>query len=112
MSNDTEELAYYWKAYRDATGKKIRPIFKDYVVRMNNVAVLENFSDAGDMWRYTFEDDDFLETVNRLWNEIKPFYNLLQGYVRAKLRAYYQKELQNDDKLIPAHLLGMYNIHC
>lgn len=79
---------------------------------MNNVALLENFSDAGDMWRYTFEDDDFLETVNRLWNEIKPFYNLLHGYVRAKLRAYYEKELQNDDKLIPAHILGMAKIDC
>ncbi|XP_034828842.1 angiotensin-converting enzyme-like isoform X2 [Maniola hyperantus] len=104
-SNDTDELAYYWKAYRDATGKKIRPIFKDYVNRMNNVAVSENFTDAGEMWRYVFEDDDFMNTVNRLWNEIKPFYNLLHSYVRAKLKAYYKKELK-DDESIPAHILG------
>ncbi|CAH2266095.1 jg11100 [Pararge aegeria aegeria] len=105
-SNDTEELAYYWKAYRDATGRKIRPIFKDYVVRMNNVAVSENFTDAGEMWRYAFEDDNFSETVNRVWNEIKPFYNLLHGYVWAKLKAYYKMELNNNNKLIPAHVIG------
>ncbi|XP_023933964.2 angiotensin-converting enzyme isoform X2 [Bicyclus anynana] len=105
-SNDTDELAYYWKAFRDATGKIIRPIFKDYVIKMNKVAVSENFSDAGEMWRYTFEDDDFPATVDRVWNEIKPFYNLLHDYVRVKLRIYYKTVLSDSDKLIPAHILG------
>lgn len=107
-SNDSEELSYYWRAYRDATGKKIRPIFKDYVIRMNNIAVSENFSDAGDMWRYAFEDNDFTETVDRLWAEIKPLYNILHGYVRAKLKTYHNKELNKDNTAIPAHLLGNY----
>ncbi|CAH0583130.1 unnamed protein product [Chrysodeixis includens] len=105
-SNDTKELAYYWKVYRDTTGKKIRPIFKDYVVRMNRVAESENFTDAGDMWRYAFEDDDFVETVDRIWQEIKPFYDLLHDYVRAKLKIIYKDILKSNDKMIPAHLLG------
>ncbi|CAB3250818.1 unnamed protein product [Arctia plantaginis] len=105
-SNDTKELAYYWKVYRDTTGKKIRPIFKDYVVRMNRVAESENFTDAGDMWRYAFEDDHFVETVDRIWKEIKPFYNLLHDYVRAKLKLVYKDVLMDDDNLIPAHILG------
>ncbi|CAH2981850.1 unnamed protein product [Chilo suppressalis] len=105
-SNDTKELAYYWKAYRDTTGKKIRPIFKDYVMRMNKVAESENFTDAGDMWRYAFEDDHFMETVDRIWREIKPFYDLLHNYVRNKLKAFYRDDLKNGDKFIPAHLLG------
>lgn len=107
-SDDTKELSYYWKAYRDATGKKIHPIFKKYVIRMNNIAISEDFTDAGDMWRYAFEDDNFTETVNRLWSEIKPFYNVLHDYVRAKLRKVYEKEFDKDTALIPAHLLGNY----
>ncbi|XP_063827391.1 angiotensin-converting enzyme-like isoform X2 [Ostrinia nubilalis] len=105
-SNDTKELAYYWKAYRDTTGKKIRPIFKDYVTRMNRVAESENFTDAGDMWRYAFEDDHFVETVDRIWKEIKPLYDLLHDYVRVKLTKYYKEDLQKNDNLIPAHILG------
>ncbi|XP_059058546.1 angiotensin-converting enzyme-like isoform X2 [Achroia grisella] len=104
-SNDTKELSYYWKAYRDTTGKKIRPVFKDYVTRMNRVAELENFTDAGDMWRYAFEDDNFVQTVDRIWHEIKPFYDQLHNYVRAKLQQYYTKDMQNDST-IPAHILG------
>lgn len=105
-SNDTKELAYYWKVYRDATGKKIRPIFKDYVVKMNRVAESENFTDAGDMWRYAFEDDHFVETVDRIWKEIKPLYDLLHDYVRAKLKLVYNDVLRDNNNLIPAHILG------
>ncbi|XP_063544050.1 angiotensin-converting enzyme-like isoform X1 [Cydia strobilella] len=105
-SNDSKELAYYWKGYRDSTGKKIRPIFKDYVVRMNRVAESENFTDAGDMWRYAFEDDHFVENVDKMWNDIKPLYDLLHDYVRAKLKKKYKEDLQCNDGLIPAHILG------
>ncbi|XP_032515650.2 angiotensin-converting enzyme-like isoform X1 [Danaus plexippus] len=106
-SNDTKELSYYWRAYRDATGKKIRPIFKDYVFRMNKVAISEDFNDAGDMWRYAFDDSTlkFKQTVERLWNEIKPIYNLLHSFVRKRMEIYYE-ELKGDNNLIPAHILG------
>ncbi|CAK1544115.1 unnamed protein product [Leptosia nina] len=106
ISNNSEELKYYWKAYRDATGRKVRPIFKDYIVRMNNVAESENFKDAGDMWRYNFEDDDFVNTVERVWKEVKPLYNLIHSYVRVKLKALYKNELLDDNGLIPGHILG------
>ncbi|XP_068623977.1 angiotensin-converting enzyme-like isoform X2 [Battus philenor] len=105
-NNDSKELLYYWKAFRDATGKQIRPIFKDYVTRMNNVARIENFTDAGEMWRYTFEDDDFKNTVTRLWSEIKPLYESLHSYVRTKLKTYFKDELSEKNNLIPAHILG------
>ncbi|KOB77418.1 Angiotensin-converting enzyme, partial [Operophtera brumata] len=104
-SNDSKELKYYWGAYRNATGKRVRPIFKDYVKRMNVVAKSENFTDAGEMWRYAFEDDNFVNNVNRIWHEIKPFYCLLHDYVRVKLKVYYDEDLKNE-KLIPAHILG------
>lgn len=75
---------------------------------MNNVAQAENFSDAGDMWRYAFEDGNFVEVVDGIWKEIKPFYDLLHSYVRAKLKVYYKEDLQNKDNVIPAHILGKF----
>ncbi|XP_050665505.1 angiotensin-converting enzyme-like isoform X1 [Leptidea sinapis] len=105
-SNNYEELKYYWKVYRDATGKKVRPIFKDYVMRMNKVAESENFKDAGEMWRYNFEDEDFVKTVDRIWNDVKPLYGLIHSYVKTKLKAVYNQDLQADSNLIPAHILG------
>lgn len=104
--NDSKQLKYYWAAYRDATGKKVRPIFKDYVERMNVVAKSENFTDAGEMWRYAFEDDNFMDNVDRIWHEIKPFYDLLHDYVRLKLKVHYAEDLKSKDTLIPAHILG------
>lgn len=77
---------------------------------MNNVALSENFTNAGDMWRYAFEDDHFMETVDRIWHEIKPIYDLLHDYVRAKLKAYYKSDLQGKENLIPAHILGKLTI--
>lgn len=76
---------------------------------MNKVAEDENFTDAGELWRYVFDDDHFIETVQRLWNEIKPFYNLLHDYVRYKLKIYYKGILKINDNLIPAHLLGKFD---
>lgn len=105
-SNNSKELKYYWAAYRNATGKIVRPIFKDYVERMNVVAVSENFTDAGEMWRYAFEDDNFVNNVDRIWHEVKPFYDLLHDYVRLKLKAHYEEDLKNKEKQIPAHILG------
>ncbi|XP_004930682.1 angiotensin-converting enzyme isoform X1 [Bombyx mori] len=105
-SNDSKELAYYWKAFRDMTGRKIRPIFKDYVTRMNAVAKSENFSDAGEMWRLSYDDNNFVETVKTIWNEMKPLYNLIRDYVRLKLKSYYPEDIKSDTNCIPAHLLG------
>lgn len=57
------------------------------------------------MWRYYFEDDDFIHTVDRIWSEVKPLYKSLHNYVRGKLKIHYEDEFKDDD-LIPAHLLG------
>lgn len=79
---------------------------------MNAVAQAENFTDAGQMWRYAFEDDNFIDTVDRIWSEIKPLYSLIHDYVRIKLKNYYKDDLRSKDNLIPAHLLGKFGIAC
>ena len=47
------------------------------------------FSDTGALWRsgYDMPADDFAEETDRLWAQVKPFYENLHCYVRARLNA-------------------------
>ena len=52
--------------------------------------------------------DNFKVDIDRIWNEMKPFYVQLHAYVRYKLRQIndYDKNI-GEDGLIPAHILGI-----
>ena len=63
------------------------------------------FTDCGEMWRHYFEDDNFIENMNKLWEEVKPLYTELHTYVKRKLSTVYGDKLGDDD-LLPAHILG------
>ncbi|XP_048507485.1 angiotensin-converting enzyme-like [Athalia rosae] len=105
-SEDVGELAYVWKAWRDATGKKMRNDYIAYVELTKEVARLNNFSSVADYWTRAYEDENFEETISILWQEIKPFYLELHAYVRNRLRAKYGPEVIPDSGYIPAHVLG------
>lgn len=105
-SRDYDELLHVWKEWHANSGKLILPDYRKYVRLMNIAAEKNNFDDAGEMWRDKYEDPNLVETVDRLWNDIEPLYNELHKYVRHKLGKLYEKQLDKDDPLIPAHLLG------
>ena len=50
--------------------------------------------------------DAFAKDVDRLWNQVKPFYLSLHAYVRSQLRKNYGPSAVSADGPIPAHLLG------
>lgn len=58
------------------------------------------------MWRYLYEDENFYETVQKLWKEIKPLYMMLHKYVKGKLKFHYKNIFKNNENEIPAHILG------
>lgn len=62
------------------------------------------------MWREWYEDDDFVKNVDKMWDEVKPLYDELQTYVRKKLLKIYDKQMDKDSDLIPAHLLGKLKV--
>jgi hypothetical protein len=62
--------------------------------------------DYGEMWRESYEDDDFVANVDKMWSQVEPLYKELHTYVRRKLQNMYSKDMDKDSKLIPAHLLG------
>lgn len=61
--------------------------------------------DNGEMWRESYEDDNFVENVDKMWAQVEPLYNELHFYVKRKLQNIYN-EMDKDDNLIPAHVLG------
>jgi peptidyl-dipeptidase A len=90
---------------------KVSPQYrKDYVrfVELANKGASEmGFKDVGAMWRsnYDMEPDQFAAEMERLWLQVKPLYDSLHTYVRAKLRQKYGDAVPASGP-IPAHLLG------
>ncbi|KAF5302724.1 hypothetical protein FQR65_LT08466 [Abscondita terminalis] len=105
-STDYDELKYVWEAWHNATGRKIKRPYKEYVALSNEVAKLNNFTDKGEMWKNEYESETFEEDINRLWEQVKPLYDELHAYVGLKLKNHYGSQLDIDDGLIPAHLFG------
>ena len=65
-----------------------------------------DYSDTGAYWLRNYESETFQADIEGLWQTIKPFYQQLHAYVRAKLRAHYGEDKIPKNQPIPAHLLG------
>lgn len=105
-STDYDELKYTWEQWHNKSGALMRNDYKQYVEISNEAATLNNFSDYGAMWRFEYEDDDFVENMKKLWDRIEPLYNQLHKYTRTQLLKLYEGKMDESDPLIPAHLLG------
>jgi peptidyl-dipeptidase A len=106
-SRDPAELEALYEGWRT-----ISPVMADDYARMveiaNEGARELGFPDTGAMWRagYDMEPDAFAAETDRLWAQVKPFYENLHCYVRNRLNAKYGDEIQPDTGPIRADLLG------
>lgn len=106
-SRDPELLLEMWQGWR-----LVSPPMKDLYVEQaqlaNEGAQELGFSDISELWRgsYDMPADDFSNELDRLWGQVKPFYDALHCHVRAELGEQYGTDLVPQDKAIPAHLLG------
>src|SRR5690606_23151604 len=66
------------------------------------------FSDMGAIWKghYDMSDEEFVAEMDRLYVQVKPLYEQLHCYVRAKLSSKYGRDKVDPTGGIPAHLLG------
>ncbi len=66
------------------------------------------YKDTGALWRskYDMPPDEFAAELDRLWGQVKPLYDSLHCYVRARLNEKYGDAVVPPGKPIPAHLLG------
>ena len=106
-SRDPEELKNAWVGWH-AIGAPMRDRYARMVTLTNEGARELGFHDAGDIWRsqYDMPPDQFEKEVDRLWEQLRPFYLSLHAYVRAQLVKKYGKDVVPPNGPIPAHLLG------
>src|SRR6059058_3790457 len=106
-SRDPKELLDAWTGWRTVS-PQMRPLYARFVELANEGAREIGFADSGAMWRagYDMPPEQFPVEMDRLWAQVKPLYDDLHCYVRARLQEKYGKDLLPDDAPIPAHLLG------
>ncbi|GAB0092396.1 Angiotensin-converting enzyme [Sergentomyia squamirostris] len=105
-SRDYDELSYLWSEWREKSGKLMREDYKEYVRLINQIAQLNNYADAGEMWRARYEVDNFEQIAEDLWTQVEPLYNELHTYVKLKLERIYPGRWDTNGDTIPAHILG------
>ncbi len=105
-NRNPEELKKVWVGWHKVS-PKYRKDYMRFVHLANKGATEMGFKDLGTMWRsnYDMEPDAFAAEMERLWQQVKPLYDSLHTYVRAKLRQKYGDVVPVTGP-IPAHLLG------
>ncbi len=106
-SRDPAELKAVWEGWRTISP----PMRADYaqLVTLSNEGARElNYADTGALWRswYDMEPDAFAAETDGLWGQVRPFYQNLHCYVRARLNAKYGDAVQPRTGPIRADLTG------
>jgi peptidyl-dipeptidase A len=106
-SRDPEELKRVWVGWRTVS-PPYRQRYARFVELSNKGAREMGFKDVGAMWRSNFDlpPDEFAAEMERLWRQVKPLYDSLYIYTRAKLNQKYGDAVVPKNGPIPAHLLG------
>jgi peptidyl-dipeptidase A len=106
-SRDFGELVEAWRGWH-AIAVPMKDRYARYVELANTGAKEIGFDDVGALWRaaYDMPSADFEADVERLWGDVKPLYEALHCFVRAKLQTRYGKDKVPDHSPIPAPLLG------
>ena len=105
-NRDPKQLLDVWTGWH-AISRPMRNDFTRYVELANKGARQLGFKDNGAMWRskYDMTPDAFSKELDRLWDQVKPLYQSLHAYVRAKLREKYGDAVPASGP-IPVYLLG------
>ncbi len=106
-NRNPEELKKVWLGWHRVS-PPYRQRYARFVELANKGAREMGFKDLGAMWRsnYDMEPGAFAAEMERLWQQVKPLYDSLHTYVRAKLRQKYGDAAVPATGPIPAHLLG------
>ncbi|MBK9264962.1 MAG: M2 family metallopeptidase [Polyangiaceae bacterium] len=106
-SRKYDELLDAWTGWHSIS-PPMRERYQRYVELGNEGAKEMGFPDMGALWRagYDMTPEEFEAEVERLWTQVKPLYDELHCYMRARLRKEYGNDKIGDKAPIPAHLLG------
>jgi peptidyl-dipeptidase A len=106
-SRDYNELLDAWVGWRTIS-PPMRPLYQRLVELSNEGARDIGFDNLGALWRsgYDMPPEAFEQEAQRLWGQVKPLYDDLHCYVRARLAKQYGEDKVPAGQPIPAHLLG------
>ncbi|WNG17177.1 M2 family metallopeptidase [Cystobacter fuscus] len=106
-NRDYNTLLEAWVGWHTIS-QPMRPLYERLVTLSNAGAQEIGFKDAGALWRsnYDMPPEAFEQEAQRLWGQVKPLYDDLHCYVRARLAKQYGEDKVPAGKAIPAHLLG------
>jgi peptidyl-dipeptidase A len=106
-SRNYDELLEAWIGWHTVS-PPMRPLYQRLAELSNEGAREIGFDDLGALWRsaYDMPPEAFEQETQRLWGQVKPFYDDLHCYVRARLAKQYGEDKVPAGKPIPAHLLG------
>jgi peptidyl-dipeptidase A len=107
-SRDYDAQLDAWSGWH-STAVASRPRYQRFVSLVNEGASQMGYADAGQMWRsgYDMPAEQVVAETDRLWDQVKPLYEQLHCYTRAKLvKNYGADKGQVEGGLIPAHLTG------
>lgn len=107
QSRNPDEIRAMWLGWHKV-GVPMREKYARFVELSNQGARELGFKDTGAMWRsgYDMTPEQFSESLEQLWQQVKPLYLELHAYVRRKLIEKYGKVADRPDGMIPADLLG------
>ncbi len=106
-SRDPDELLKAWSGWREI-GKPMKSKYLRMVDIGNQGAQDLGFDGLSDLWfsQYDMPASEFSETVDKVYEDLKPLYEALQCHVRAELNEFYGDEVVENKGSIPAHILG------
>ncbi len=104
---DYDLLLEVWKGWHSIS-PPMRSMYEEFVALGNEGAKELGFGNMAEIWKggYDMSPADFEDEMDRLWTEVKPLYDKLHCFVRAKLSKQYGAEKVAPGGPIPAHLLG------
>ncbi len=106
-SRDADLQLDLWTGWHKVS-PPMKPLYQRYVELGNEGARELGFADLGALWRsgYDMSPEAFEAETLRLYEQLKPFYEQLHCYVRAKLGEVYGTDKVPPTGPLPAHLLG------
>jgi peptidyl-dipeptidase A len=106
-SRDPKKLQEVWVGWRTIS-PPMREDYRRFVELSNEGARELGYKDLAAFWRMKYEmpPDQFAAELDRLWGQVRPLYESLHCYVRAKLNQKYGDSVVPENGPIPAHLLG------
>jgi peptidyl-dipeptidase A len=107
-NRNPEELAEMWTSWHANVGAPLAQDYARMVVLANDGARELGFANVGELWRsnYDMTPQQFSALTEQLWQEVKPLYDELHCYVRARLNEHYGDAVQPATGPIRADLLG------